>query len=302
MLEELHAAEAWQKVQSINTIYGYTGFLAVHPQSKQAKLAKERIKLLKSEQDWENARDRDTHDSYKKYIESHPKGQYVAQAQAQIDRLDEAAKERTRQQVERRKREQAAREAKEKAARDAFLKKIPAAVAKGAYVRAHRRNHDPLKSIGVAGEFVIQRILAISRQRSGSRIEPQPKHPLIVEFTKSLGKGEAVTGTVGKLAVSAELALHGHYAAETSDPATDAVRKANPDAWVQLVDPRLHIVSGGFTAAGTFTVGKYSTTFTKGGVMTQSTSKRAFFMTGTRALVGDDVYVFNGKTWSTVSK
>jgi hypothetical protein len=269
------------------------------------------VKLLSKaaadDHDWEMAQKQNSRYWYKKYVESYPQGQYVEQAQGQINRLDEEEKERqarqkerARQQEKRRKSEQAAREAKEKAAREAFLKKIPDTVAKGAYVRAHRGNDGPLKSIGVAGEFIVQRLLYISSNRPGTRIEPQPKHPLIVEFIASLGRVESFKGAVGKLPVSANLALHAAYTGQTSDPATDAIRKANPKVWIRLVDPRLHIVSGGFTASGSLVVGAHRITLTDGGVMTQSTSEHAFFMSGTRVLVGNDAYAFDGNTWSTV--
>ena len=56
----------------------------------------EHIEELQSEIDWEKARQQDTRYSYKKYIDSHPHGQYVFQSQVQIDRLDEQAKEHAR--------------------------------------------------------------------------------------------------------------------------------------------------------------------------------------------------------------
>jgi len=261
--------------------------------------------FLKATQDWYKIRQSNSRYRYESYIESHPKGPHLAKAQAQIDRLDkeqiqrdEELKREQAAREEKRKLEQVVREREEQLAREEFLKKIPDTVAEGAYVRTHRQNNEPLKFIGVAGEFVLHRILNLSKQPGRKRFEPQPKHPLIVEFVGFLGTEESINGDVGQLSVSGNISLYAKYTAATVDPDTDAIRKANPKLWIKLVDPRLHITSGGFKAAGTFFVGEHSIQFTEGGVITQTTSDRAFFMAGTKAVVDNDVYVFDGKTWS----
>lgn len=290
----------WNRIAKTNNTYNIKSFINRHTHHPLADVARERLDEL----EWKEARQKNNTYAYGQYIKKHPQGQYIGQAQSQVAKIKEEQREKARRQAERKKQKKAAREAEEKAAREAFLKKIPESVADGAYVRAHREDDSKaLKSIGLAGEFVLQRILKISKQRLGPHIEPQPQHPLIVEFREMRGKTDSIQGIVDETPVSGNIGLYGKYNGKVVDPATQAVRKkVKSNIGVPLFDPRLHITSGGFESWGTIVINDLSLRFLDGGVMTQSTSDRAFFMRGTRVSVGDKAYVFDGQSWTIVNK
>jgi Caspase domain/PAN domain len=84
---ELEAARAYMVAVGSNKIEDYMAFLQKHPVAKEAPLALRNIEMLADEKNWREAAAQNTLGAYKIYLNLHPQGTYIAEAQNQIARL-----------------------------------------------------------------------------------------------------------------------------------------------------------------------------------------------------------------------
>ncbi len=74
----------WELASRDDAPETYLEFLAKHPDSEQAALARDRIQELKIIRAWERAEFKDTEESYAAFIEKHPDSEFVANSEARI--------------------------------------------------------------------------------------------------------------------------------------------------------------------------------------------------------------------------
>jgi len=80
----------WQLAARDDSPETYLEFLAKHPDSEQADLARARIQALKVIRAWERAEFKDSEDAYAKFVQKHPDSEFVAEATARIDAIQQA--------------------------------------------------------------------------------------------------------------------------------------------------------------------------------------------------------------------
>ena len=74
----------WELASRDDATETYLEFLAKHPDSEQAALARNRIQELKIIRAWERAEFKDTEDTYTAFIEKHPDSEFVVESEARI--------------------------------------------------------------------------------------------------------------------------------------------------------------------------------------------------------------------------
>lgn len=89
---ELESARAYMVAVGSNSIEDYLGFLQKYPVAKEAPLALRNIEMLADEKNWREAALQNTLGGYKIYMNLHPQGSYVTEAQNQIASLTPVSK------------------------------------------------------------------------------------------------------------------------------------------------------------------------------------------------------------------
>ena len=121
-------AQAYADAVEIDTLEAYRDFVENYPDSEYTERAQSRINEF-DEAEWNKALDRNTRESYEAYLELFPQGLNAAEARAILQRMDEEAAERARQDAARAAREQAlwteTRATRTLEAVDAFLAEFP---------------------------------------------------------------------------------------------------------------------------------------------------------------------------------
>jgi hypothetical protein len=84
---EQASASAYMVAVGSNKIEDYLSFLQKHPGAKEAPLALRNIEMLADEKNWREAVQQNTLGAYKIYMNLHPQGSYIAEAQNQIAAL-----------------------------------------------------------------------------------------------------------------------------------------------------------------------------------------------------------------------
>jgi len=74
----------WELASRDHSTETYLEFLAKHPASEQAALARDRIQELKIIRAWERAKFKDSEDAYASFIEKNPDSEFVIESEARI--------------------------------------------------------------------------------------------------------------------------------------------------------------------------------------------------------------------------
>jgi hypothetical protein len=89
--DDVDSARGYQLAVGKNTIEGYDEFIRQFPKAKETSQAMRNLEMLNDEANWRRATEQNTLGAYKIYLNLHPAGSYVTEANTRIASLGKAA-------------------------------------------------------------------------------------------------------------------------------------------------------------------------------------------------------------------
>lgn len=85
-------AISWNNAIQTNTITGFENYLNDYPNGVNVSEAKNKIAILREDQEWSAAKQNNTKSAYEKYIQNYPNGNYISEANSKIHQIVNAEK------------------------------------------------------------------------------------------------------------------------------------------------------------------------------------------------------------------